>query len=118
MPIEDVLLQALSCVNPREQKSPDGLQHCKVIARAMPSIADEGEVKVGNEWIRYQKMELKDEKLELHIDHFWHRIFSKHDECADNFKALPKMAKCALVLSHSNADVERSLSMNKMMLTT
>ena len=28
------------------------------------------------------------------------------------------MVKCALVLSHSNADVERSLSINKKMLTT
>ena len=28
------------------------------------------------------------------------------------------MMKCALVLNHSNADVERSLSINKKMLTT
>ena len=107
LPVENVLLQALSCLNPREQKSPDGLQYCKVIARAMPSIADEDEVKVGDEWIRYQEIQLKDEELELHVDHFWHRIFSKPDECGDNFTALPEMVKCALVLSHSNADVER-----------
>ena len=30
---------------------------------------------------------------------------------------LPKMVKCALALCHSNADVERSLSVNKKMLT-
>ena len=58
---EDVLLQSLSCLNSREQKSPDGLQYCKVIARAMPG---------------------------------------------------------ALVMSHSNAAVERSLSINKKILTT
>ena len=63
-------------------------------------------------------MDLKDEELELCLDHLWHRIFSKHDECGDNFKALPKMVKCVLVLSHLNADVERSLSINKKMLTT
>ena len=74
----------------------------------MPCIANEDEVKVGDEWIRYQEMELKDEELELCVDHFWHRIFSKRDECGDNFKALPKMVNYALVLSHSNADVERS----------
>ena len=84
----------------------------------MPSIADENEVKVGDEWIRYHEMELKDEELELCVDHFWHRNFSKCDECGDNFKALPKMVKCALVLCHSNADVESSLSINKKMLTT
>ena len=86
---------------PQRTKSPDGLQYCKVIARAMPSIADEDEVKAGDEWIRYQKMELKDEELELLVDHFWHRIFSKCDECGDHFKAMPKMVKSALILSHS-----------------
>ena len=30
---------------------------------------------------------------------------------------LPKMVKCALALCHSNGDVERSLSVNKRMLT-
>ena len=34
------------------------------------------------------------------------------------FKALPKIGKSALVLSHSNADLERSLSIKKKMLTT
>ena len=48
---------------PQKQKSPDGLQYCKVIARAMLSIADEDEVKVGDEWMRYQEMELKGEEL-------------------------------------------------------
>ena len=90
LPMGDVLLQALSCLNPREQKSPDGLQYFKVFARAVPSIVDEGEVKVGDEWMKYQEMELKDEDLELHVDHFWHRIFSKCDECGDKFKALQK----------------------------
>ena len=116
-PIEDVLLQSQSCLNPREQKLPDGLQYCKVIPREMPRIEDEDKVKVGDEWIRYQEMELRDEELELCVDHFWHRIISKIDECRDNFKALPKMVKCVLVLRHSNADVERSLSINKKMLT-
>ena len=55
LPIEDVLLQVLSCLNPREQKSPDGLQYCNVIAREMPSIAVEDEVKVGDEWIGNRK---------------------------------------------------------------
>ena len=93
LPIEDVLLQALSYLNPREQKSPDGLQYCKVIARAMPKIAYEDEAKVEDEWIRYQEMELKDEELELCVDHFWHRIFSKRDEYGNNFKASPKMVE-------------------------
>ena len=39
------------------------------------------------------------------------------DSSGDTFVVLPKMVKCALALCHSNADVERSLSVNKRMLT-
>ena len=56
-------------------------------------------------------------KLEVRVDHFWNKVFSKTDESGDKFIILPKMVKCALVLCHSNADVERSLSVNKRMLT-
>ena len=56
-------------------------------------------------------------KLEVRVDHFWNKIFSKTDESGDKFIILPKMVKCALVLCPSNADVERSLSVNKRMLT-
>ena len=50
-------------------------------------------------------------------DHFWQSIFDKGDACGDAFQVLPKLVKCALSLSHSNADVERSLSVNKRVLT-
>ena len=40
------------------------------------------------------------------------------DSSGDKFVVLPKMVKCALAPCHSNADVERSLSVNKRMLTT
>ena len=56
-------------------------------------------------------------KWNLGIDHFLHKIFCKIDECGDHFETLAKKVKCSLVLDHSNADVERSLSINKRMLT-
>ena len=67
--------------------------------------------------MRYQEIDLTNEDLEVRVDHFWHKIFNKTDKSGDNFIILPKMVKCALVLCHSNADVERSLSVNKRMLT-
>ena len=56
--VEGVLLRALTCLNPLEQKAADSLEHL-----------------------------------------------------------LQKMVKCTLALCHSNADMERSLSINKRMLT-
>ena len=39
------------------------------------------------------------------------------DATGEKFSVLPKMIKCALALCHSNADVERSLSINKKVVT-
>ena len=64
-----------------------------------------------------KKLKINDDDIQGCIDHFWHRIFNIPDKCRDFFEVLPKMVKCALVLCHSNADVERSLSTNKKMVT-
>ena len=63
------------------------------------------------------KVEIKEEDLSLRVDHFWRKVFGGIDSSGDKFVVLPKMVKCALALCHSNADVERSLSVNKRMLT-
>ena len=41
--IDYLLLRALTCLNPREQKCQDTLQNCKVVAKEMPSIGPEEE---------------------------------------------------------------------------
>ena len=41
----------------------------------------------------------------------------KSDECGNQFEVLHKVIKFALALIHSNADVERSLSINRRILT-
>ena len=57
------------------------------------------------------------EDLWLRVYHFWHKVFTKADASGDQFSVLPKMIKCALAPCHSNADVERSLSVNKRVVT-
>ena len=58
-------------------------------------------------------MEQKQDEIGLRVYYFWHKIFCKIDDCGDHFEALCKVIKCAQTLVHSNADVERSLSINK-----
>ena len=48
-----------------------------------------------------------EEDLQLKVDHFWHKVFTKADASGDQFSVLPKMIKCALALCHSNVDVEQ-----------
>ena len=81
------------------------MQNSKVVAKEMPSIGLEEEIRSGGEWIRYQKMELRHDKMELRVYHFWHKIFCKIDQCGDHIEVLPKMVKCVLALSLSYADV-------------
>ena len=117
LPLDNGLLKALTCLNPREQNSSKSKEYCKTVASAMPCITGDEKVKVGDEWIRYQEIEINDDDIQGCIDHFWHRIFNIPDKCGDFFEVLPKMVKCALALCHSNADVERSLSTNKKIVT-
>ena len=85
LPLENELLKALTCLNPREQNSSKSKEYCKTVASAMPCITGDEKVKVGDEWIRYQEIEINDDDIQGRIDHFWHRIFNIPDKCRDFF---------------------------------
>ena len=113
MPIEDTLLKALTCVNPKEQKAYNFLQHCRVVANEMHNVQQEVEVISGNEWIRYQDIEVAGDDVKIRIDKFWHKIFNRTDASREHFMILPIMVKYALALCHSNSDVEILFSAKK-----
>ena len=75
----------------------------------MSKVKPQEEVTAGDDYIRYKGFELAEDDLKVRNDHFWHKIFSKTDKSRDRFVILPKKVKCTLVLSHSNANVDRSL---------
>ena len=76
----------------------------------MPCLEPQEEVIAGHEWIHYQELNMGEEDLQLRVDQFWHKVFTKADASGGQFSVLRKMIKCALALCHSNAHVERSLS--------
>ena len=51
LPLENVLLKALTCLNPWQQRAHDSLQHCKVVACQMPCLVPQEQVIAGDEWI-------------------------------------------------------------------
>ena len=67
LPMDDVLLEALTCLNPRDQKSVHRLQNCKKVVKEMPSIMAEEQIAVGDEWLRYQEIELMNEDMVLEL---------------------------------------------------
>ena len=75
LPLDDILLKSLLCLNPREQRRYNSMQHCMVVARKMPNLSDEEQVMVGDEWAHYMEIKVKEEDFNLRVDHFWHKIF-------------------------------------------
>ena len=49
LPLENELLKALTCLNPREQNSSKSKEYCKTVASAMPCIT--GDEKVSWRWM-------------------------------------------------------------------
>ena len=88
--VEDVLLRALTCLNTLEQKAADSLKHCRVVGSHTPSIQPVEEMKAGDEWIKYQEMNMTEDNQSLCVDHFWKKVFTKKDNCGDQFEVLPK----------------------------
>ena len=71
---------------------------------------------------RFQKTGTRLTKLEVgtRIDHYWAKVFQKKTQLSGTgmFPYLKKLIKAGLMLSHGNADVERSLSVNKQAIET
>ncbi len=117
LPLDSELLCALTCLDPKNQKSSNSLLHCKVVSQALPCVTEKDDTRIGDEWVRFQELDITEEDSTMRVDHFWKSIFDRGDVCGDAFEVLPKLVRCALLLSHSNTDVERSLSVNKRVLT-
>ena len=90
----------------------DSFKYCRVVANQMPSV-DNSEKTFSRRWVGM----ISDIGINLWVDYFWCKVFAHTDASGDKFLVLPQLVKCALSLSHSNADVERSFSINKKMLT-
>ena len=90
MPIDDTLLKALTCLNPKEQKTYNSLQHCREVDSKMPSVQPEEEITAWDEWIRYQELEVTEDNVKLRIDIFCQKIFSRTDVSGEHFVLLPK----------------------------
>ncbi len=94
------------------------------IARSFPQMIVPDDIdRISAEWLIYQNEKIPNEWFEKidgyhSIDYYWKNVFTlKTNTGADKFVALAKLVKCALALSHGNADVERGFSENAFLLT-
>ena len=122
LPYTNKLLKSSSCLHPDQRKCSSS--KIAVVASKLP-CCNEGEISlVLDEWKVYQELDIPEdwkvtnEETNVQIDIYWAKVFGvKNPFGQPKFKTLSKVVKCALTLSHGNADTERSLSQNKKVVT-
>ena len=85
----------------------------------MPCIKPEDLTVLTDEWRIYAETDILEEWAQkdgsaVRVDQYWSKVLKlKSVSGSQKFSILGKVIKCALSLSHGNADNERSLSINK-----
>ena len=74
MPSEDTF-KALTCLNSKEHKAYNSLQHCRVVDSEMSSEQPEKEITAGDEWMTYQELEVTGDDVKLRIDRWQYGKF-------------------------------------------
>lgn len=125
LPLNNELLKALGCLHPFKQKSESGTINIRKIALKMPQVVNDHEIaQITDEWKIYQletipRCWIEDDNGKDHrIDDYWAKVLDlKMDNGSFKFKTLSILVKSCLCIAHGNAEVERSLSENKRMLS-
>ena len=122
--LKNPLLEALSCLQPKQRTKGLSVQKIRLVGSQLPSVNSEELTLLTDEWRIYAETDIPEEWIQkadgsvVRVDHYWHKVLQlKTPLGKEKFDVLAKVVKCALSLSHGNADSERSLSVNKKTLT-
>ena len=124
LPLNNDLLRHLQCLHPSMCHSETSHISIMNLARSFPQMIIPDDIdRISAEWLIYQNEKIPNEWYEnlngyYSIDYYWKNVFTlKTTSGKDKFISLAKLIKCALALSHGNADVERGFSENAFILT-
>lgn len=120
LPLGNKLLKSLRCLHPGRRLEGISAEDIKYIAHQMPCTPSAEITCVVDEFKIYQLEKMPNERVDssnekqLRVDRYWTKVLSmKTDDGYLKYQHLGKVVKCALSLSHGQADNERSLSINK-----
>ena len=112
LPLNNQLLKQLQCLNPSRKKE-------EFTASAIASLSsvlqpNVNQTEVVDEWKLFQvDTELPEYNAKERIEVFWNALFQLQSPSGDpRYKVLPCVLKSALILTQTNAESERSLSVN------
>jgi hypothetical protein len=129
LPLASTLLQDLHCLTPQARSQPESENCIRRLAQKLPQVVDDNEVTtVLDEWKLYSvddipvewqiSQESNTDGPATSIDDYWSRVISiKNASGLRKYSCLGKVVRACLSLSHGNADVERSFSVNKKVVT-
>ena len=96
----------------------------RVLGSYLPSVKSEELILLTDEWRIYAEIDIpqdwiqKEDGSVARVDHYWNKVLQLKTQLgSQRFSVLAKAVKCALTVSHGNADNEGSLSVNKKTLT-
>ena len=125
LPLTNEILRDVTCLHPSMQRSDSGSRRIRNIALKVPQIIPASQVaQVTDEWKLYSLQEIPEswsydrDGIEVKIDIYWNKVLqTRKQDGSKKYDTLAKLVKAILCLAHGNAEVERSLSENKKLLT-
>ena len=117
--IRTFFTEALTCLHPAEKAKITSVEKIRKVGDSLPCIKPEELTVLTDEWRIYAETDIPEEWAQkdgsaVRVDQYWSKVLKlKSVSGCQKFSILGKVIKCALSLSHGNADNERSLSITK-----
>ena len=117
LPLDNTLLRNLGCLNPTKRDKRTTLISIKNVSSMIQPQLDSSIVQ--DEWKMYQAdVDIDIMQGSKDIEEYWNGIFRLQSmEGKSRYQVLPLVIKAALVLAQTNAESERSLSINARVVT-
>ena len=112
--LRNPLIEALTCLHPAEKAKITSVEKIRKVGDSLPCIKPEELTVLTDEWRIYAETDILEEWAQKDgsgVDQYLSKVLKL--KSVSKFSMLGKVIKCALSLSHGNADNERSLSINK-----
>ena len=117
------LVETLTCLHSAEKAKMTSVKKIRKVGDSLPCIKPEELAVLTDDWRIHGETDIPEEWAQkdgsaVRVDQYWSKVLKlKRVPGNQKFSVLGKVIKCALSLSHGNADNERSLSINKKTLS-
>ena len=110
--LRNPLIEALVCLHPAEKAKITSVEKIRKVGDSLPCIKPEELTVLTDEWRIYAETDISEgwtqkDGSAVRVDQYWSKVLKlKRVSGSQKFSVLGKMIKCALSLSHGNADNE------------